>query len=277
MNDVVSTRTQAPAYVKNVKKIDALLWTLAGLTVALAIWPGAATGIRRMITVVTLVALIWIFLIMRWRITRLRSEKWVYRRLTPGDCLRLFVVLWLGYGNIASISPTSFILISIVVVPLFFVVIAIGLIAIFVEEEPSVLVVTSIAVSYLLFSWQKKAFVTHHGVPIIGHFLEKPNFDARYYVKVSAPDSMMEQTLLADIRVESYPETDDIGDQDRFGDGGFETYEVKKIWIKQLQFPNGSWVGIDPDSEPATLEGGGFVKDQHGRHWHVQITRQKAD
>ena len=33
-----------------------------------------------------------------------------------------------------------------------------------------------------LLSWVKGAYVIHYGVPIVGHFLEKPEYDAKYRV-----------------------------------------------------------------------------------------------
>lgn len=266
-----------PKHVELENKLNCLLWALFGLTLASGFLSKWIPWIGYVGIAVAAVSLIWVLAIFWWRLTHLTDEKRVYRRPTDGDYWRLFVVLWLGYGKIATLSPSAFLFMSLLATPLLFLLATIGVTDWILEKSISTRAIGCFAFTYFLFVWQKNALVEHYGVPIIGHFLEKPNFEAQYYVEVEGEGSGPEYTLLADIRVESYSETEDAGYEDRFGQSVTHTFKVKDIWIKRLRFPNGGWVDIDYQDEPVTMNDGGYVTDVRGRGWYVRMTDRKTN
>lgn len=170
-----------PKHVEHEDKLNGLLWALFGLTLASEFLSKWFPWIGHVGIALAAVSLVWVLAIFWWRLTHLTDEKRVYRRPTDGDYWRLFVVLWLGYGKVATISPGVFLLMSLLAVPLLFLLVTIGVTDWVLEKSMSTRAIGCFAFAYFLFVWQKNALVEHYGVPIIGHFLEKPNFEAQYY------------------------------------------------------------------------------------------------
>lgn len=265
-----------PFFISHESKLNGLLWSLFGMSLVDSFLSKWVPWLNFVVVAVAVVSLGWVLLIFWWRLTHLTDEARVYKRPTDGDYWRLFVVLWLGYGKIADLSPTAFFVMSLIAVPVLFVLVSIGLTDSVIEKSLTPRALGCFAFCYFLFGWQKSSLIEHYGVPIIGHILEKPNFDAQYYVEVRSEDSNNEYTLLADIRVESYSETEDAGYEDRFGQSVSHTFQVKDIWIKRLRFPNGGWVDIQQD-EPITMDDGGYVTDSEGRNWRVKMTTRQTN
>jgi len=113
----------------------------------------------------------------------------------------------------------------------------------------------------------------HYGVPIIGHFFEKPEYNAKYRVEIEPENSNMKYKAIADIRVEGRTETDEYG-EDWLGNAISHTYTYRDVWVKRLYFPNGGSVEIQDQSEPLHLGESVFVEDSHGRSWYVKLLRE---
>lgn len=127
---------------------------------------------------------------------------------------------------------------------------------------------------YINVSRQEKRFLQHYGVPIIGHFLEKSNYNTQHQVKAKLGDNSDSLTLLADINVIFETKTFDAG-VDRYGQEKTKSFKYRNIWVKRLQLPNGSWIEVASQDNPLSLKKGAYVYDNRGRIWYIQMTNLK--
>jgi hypothetical protein len=58
------------------------------------------------------------------------------------------------------------------------------------HKKLTLLAVGCIFFTYCLLAWERGVFVYHYGVPIIGHFFEKPEYQAKYYVELEPKKSL---------------------------------------------------------------------------------------
>lgn len=131
-----------------------------------------------------------------------------------------------------------------------------------------------LAFGYFLLSWEKDAYVEHYGVPIVGHFFEKPEYHAKYLVEIEPENATRKFQAIADIHVEGRTETDDYGEENWFGQPIIHTYTYRDVWVKKLYLPNGGTLIIEEQAEPLHLGESVFVRDSHGRSWHVRLLNE---
>jgi len=265
-----------PLHIKHEDKLNMLLWGLFGLKLLSGYALKWVPWVAQAVIAIAAISIGWTLAIFCWRLTHLDHEPRVYRRPTDGDYWRLFVCLWLGYGPLASQSESLFLLMSLIAVPTLFLLVTIGIADAVIEKKLTPLVIGCFAFVYFLFGWQKVALIEHYGVPIIGHFLEKPNFKARYYVEVEPESSDKKYKVLADIRVQSRSESEETG-EDRFGMTTYSTFTYREIWIERFQFPNGGWIEVENQDEPLSIDDPGFVTDKAGRSWYVRMTGERTN
>ena len=127
-----------------------------------------------------------------------------------------------------------------------------------------------LAFGYFLLSWEKDTYVIHYGVPIIGHFFEKPEYDAKYRVEIEIENSNRQLEAIADIHVENRTETDWYD----YSEGNTYTYTERYISFRKLYLPNGGTAVIDyqdlllAGSSPLS---GRYVLYAHGQSWYVRL------
>jgi hypothetical protein len=128
---------------------------------------------------------------------------------------------------------------------------------------------------YSFLSSLKMGYCHHYGVPIIGHFFERPEYSARYMVTASRATedfgrSGPEMRIVADIRVEGRTETDYAG-EDRYGQTTTETSNYRDVSLKRLHLSPSHVVTIDEQDEPLSLGKSVFVTDSRGGKWYVNL------
>jgi hypothetical protein len=198
-----------------------------------------------------------------------------HQQLQPGDFFRVFFVLWAGHNALAAKHVLGFYVFSAIAALLLFFLITVVGIELFQRRRINGWVIGCGLFVYCLLSWEHHMFVRHYGVPIIGHFFERPEYDARYYVQAERESSNQKYRLLADIHVEGRSETDDAG-EDRFGQTIFETTTYRDVWVRRLHFPNGGSVAIDDQMEPLHLGDSVFVTDTRGDKWYLKLLNEYA-
>ena len=117
-------------------------------------------------------------------------------------------------------------------------------------------------------------YVIHFGVPIVGHFFEKPEYDAKYQVEIEPENSDIKTVAVADIHVEGRTETDDYGEEDWLGQPITHTYTYRDVWVKKLYLPNGETIVVQEQYDPLHLDEPAFVKDSQGREWYVRLLNE---
>ena len=259
-----------PLHVEHEEKLNVALLVLVGVSLISGFVTKWLPWLPTVILWSAVMCLLWILAICYWRLTNKRDEPRIYQRLTDADYWRIFGFFWVGYSRIAHSSESAFFLISLVAVPVFFLLVTIGIVDSALNKTLTPRAIGCAIFVWLLYGWQKSAFVEHHGVPIIGHFLEKPKFNAQYYVRVSNVNGGKEFTALADLRVENYTESEDYDDRTY-------TYDVRDIWVERLRFTNGAWMDVEDQFESLRMDEGTIVTDERGREWFVDMTKEKIN
>ncbi len=238
-------------------------------------WRGAVP----LFAVMPLVLGIWAFIVARHHfIQGGDSEAVPYRRLTSGDYYRWFFIVWAGWTPLATSYEAGFLLsaaVAIISVLLAIVIIGVDL---YRTRELSPLVFGMGLLVYSFLSSLRMGYCHHYGVPIIGHFFERPEYSARYMVTASRATedfdrSGPEMRIVADIRVEGRTETDDVG-EDRYGQTITETYHYRDVWLKRLHLSPSHVVTIDEQDEPLSLGESVFVTDNRGGRWYVSLRNE---
>ena len=196
-----------------------------------------------------------------------------HRRLEVGDYLRLFFTLWAGHWPLAATHLLGFWLFTCVVAILLCGLITVSCVDLFLKKQATPLVIGCGIFIYCLLSWEHHVFVQHYGVSIIGHFFERPEYDARYYVDAQPDGAGRKYRLVAEIHVEGRSEKEEDG-EDRFGMPIFRTYSYRDVWVRRLHFPNGDSVAIDDQIEALRLGESVFVTDTRGETWYVTLLNE---
>ncbi len=203
-----------------------------------------------------------------------KTEEPFYEHFDQGDYWRVFFILLFGARPLASHYLLGFYVFSAVVFFLVAVFIFISSVEYFRKKNLSPLIIGCLAFSYFLLSWERNMYVEHYGVPIIGHFLEKPEYHTKYRVEISPDNSTRKFQAIADIHVEGRTETYDDGDEDRFGRSITQSYTYRDVWIKKLYLPNGGITIIEDQLEPLHLGESVYVTDTHGNSWRVRLLNE---
>ncbi len=133
---------------------------------------------------------------------------------------------------------------------------------------------------FFLLSWEKSVYVEHYGVPIVGHFFEKPECNAKYRVEIQPEkaiqlnDSSKKILAIADIHVEGRTETEDIGAEDNYGQSITQSFTYRDVWVKKLYLLNGRVLFIEEQDEPLHLDEPVFVRDSYGQSWYVKLLNE---
>jgi hypothetical protein len=224
--------------------------------------------------VASFVLLAWTLLIAIRRFsTSESSTTFPHEHLAPGDFFRLFFALRVGHAALATRHVFGFYLFTLVAALLFLFLITVVGIELFQRRSINPWVLGCGFFAYCLLSWERNIFVQHYGVPIIGHFFERPEYDARYYVEAGRSGSDHEYRLLADIHVEGRSESDEVG-EDRYGQAIFETTTYRDVWVRRLHFPNGGSVTIDSQDKALHLGDSTLVTDTRGESWHIRLLNE---
>jgi hypothetical protein len=124
--------------------------------------------------------------------------------------------------------------------------------------------------AFCILTWERNTLVRHYGVPVIGHFFERPQYDARYYVEARRAETVRKLRLKADIHVALRSEVTEEA-EDRFGQVFFSFNTERDVWVRRLHFPNGGSVAIEDQFEPLQLDGSTMVTDTRGEKWHLKL------
>ena len=198
-----------------------------------------------------------------------------YERFDAGDWSRIFVILWIGHRPLATDYLWGFFLFSGIVAVLLCILAFTASVEFFRKKTPKTLVIGCLAFVYFLLAWEKNTYVVHYGVPIVGHFFEKPEYHAKYRVELEPKNSNRKFQAIADIYVEGRTETDDYGEEDWLGQPITHTYTYRDVWVKKLYLPNGGTLIIEEQHEPLHLgESSVFLLDSHGRSWYVRLLNE---
>jgi len=189
------------------------------------------------------------------------------------DYFRVFFVLWAGHWPLSATHLLGFWLFTASAALLLCGLITVSCVDLFQRRQFTPLAIGCAVFAYFLLSWERHLYVQHYGVPIIGHFVERPEYDAHYYVEVERDGSDRKYRVLADIHVEGRSETEEVG-EDNFGRGIYATTAYRDVWLRCLHFPNGESVAIHDQMEPLHLGDSVFATDARGRTWYVKLLNE---
>lgn len=204
--------------MKNSFKI--LNWVIGGY-IAIGFFYSAivyTTPSLRIIFIVTpITLLLWQALIVRARLQEHSEEpaSIPYELLEDGDGWRVFGILLIGHIPIASHYIWGFWLFSGIVVILLIILTSTASVEFYRRRSATLLVIGCIAFACTLLIWERNMYVVHYGVPIIGHFFEKPEYDAKYQVDIQSENSNVKHKAIADIHVGGRTETEEAGEEVR--------------------------------------------------------------
>jgi hypothetical protein len=202
------------------------------------------------------------------------SEQPFYERFESGDWLRMFWILCFGHRPMATDYQLGFIVFSGIVTALLCILAFTVSVEWFRKKRTTTLVIGCLAFIYFLLAWEKNCFVVHYGVPIVGHFFEKPEYDTKYRVELEPENSNSKLQAIADIHVEGRYETEDYGEENQFGQSITHSYSYRDVWVKKLYLPNGGTLIVRDQQEPLHLGESAFVKDLRGRSWCVRLLNE---
>jgi len=197
-----------------------------------------------------------------------------YERFDSGDWWRIFGILWIGHRPLATDYLLGFFVFSGIVAVLLCILAFTASVEFFRKKTATPLVIGCLAFVYFLLAWEKNSYVVHYGVPIVGHFFEKPEYHAKYRVEVEPENSSRKFQAIADIHVEGRSETDDYGEENWLGQPITHTYTYRDVWVKTLYIPNGGGLIIEEQDEPLHLGESVFLRDSHGRSWYVRLLNE---
>jgi hypothetical protein len=263
-----------PSYVENEQKLNWFLGSFFAASI-LSVFIGNPSWISLTVTGIGFIALLWQLMIIAWRLKSKKNKEILYRRLNDGDYWRLFFSLYLSYYSIASISKGIFLLSLIFTVPFLFILVCISIVDTTIQKAITIRAIGCVAFAYFLFCWQKNALIEHYGVPIIGHFLEKRNYKAKYYVEARLENTSNKYEVLADLSIKSASETFDTG-ENRFGIPTSERITFKEIWIDRINLPDKGWSKVKQD-ETLSIEEETMIRDLLGRIWYIKITKNRIN
>jgi hypothetical protein len=198
-----------------------------------------------------------------------------HRLLQSGDYFRLFFTLWAGHRALGD-SVLGFWVFTACVVFLVCALITIACVEAFLEKKLTILTIGCGFFVYCLLTWERSVFVQHYGVPIIGHFFEKPEYDAQYYLELQPENSNRKVRVVADIRVEGRSEFYESG-EDRYGLPIYETDHYRDVWVRRLHFHNGGSVAVKDQSEPMSLYDSALITDAQGRSWYARLINESVN
>jgi hypothetical protein len=238
-----------------IKVLPQAHWFFVGAPVVLWLWVGWLTSYH-------------------WRHT-LRQEflfpqdkPYIYENIKSSDFWRAFFVLLIGYSPLGTDYFSGFWLVSAVVLPLIGFLITTVIIELYRKKELTPFVVGLAVFAYFAALWEKDCFVHHYGVPIIGHFFEKPIYDTQYYLEVRRRITSEKEKVIADIHVQGRTETEQEGEDE------FRTYTYRDVFVKRFQLRNGEWRIVVEQFEFLHLNNPTFVTDQYGEEWYVRLLNE---
>ena len=195
----------------------------------------------------------------------------IYDKVQPGDWWRLFGILWIGHKPLATEYLLGFYLFAGIVVTL------VGILAFTAamewlrKREFTPMFIGSLVFIYFLLVWGKNAYVNHYGIPVIGHFFERPQYDTQYGVEVESEHSMGSIRGTADIHVEGRTETEDYGEEGGFSPSTARSYMHRDVWVRKIHLPNGQLVMVAAQDEPLHLGESVILWDSQGESWRVRL------
>jgi len=193
-----------------------------------------------------------------------------YHRLQMEDYFRWFFILWAGHTPLATDHLVGFYIFTALAVGTVVLLLAAAGLELCRKRELTPLVLGCAVFLYLLFVWEKKSYVEHYGVHIIGHYLEKTSYKTRYYVQIERDGSDCEMKAIAHISVGGT--SDEYYDgEDYYGNDVWRSYERREVWISRIQLPDGRSISVAEQSEPLEVRGTTFVTDDRGNEWHVEL------
>lgn len=129
---------------------------------------------------------------------------------------------------------------------------------------------------YFLFAWGKNTYVQHYGNEIIGSYWAKPNFSAKYYVKISENmRSGSKYSFPALLNVSSETVESDFAQENEWGQEFYEIYDEEYIMLKKVYLKNGGHLVFeDCDLEMETPI---YCTDQNNKGWYITLTDKKIN
>lgn len=237
----------------------------------------AAPSLRILFVLIPFALLAWEIILITPQITQRdedETELPFYERIESGDWWRLFGITWIGYTPIATDYIFGFFLFSAFVFVLFGLLVFTVSVEFFRKKSLTPLAIGCLIFGYLLLTWEKNVYVEHYGVPIVGHFFEKPEYNTKYRVEVEPEGSNTKIKAIADIHVEGRTETEDTGAENWYGQPITQTSTYRDVWVKKIYLPNGKALNIDIQDEPLTLNESVFVEDSNGRSWYIRLLNE---
>lgn len=126
---------------------------------------------------------------------------------------------------------------------------------------------------FIYFS-AEDSYIEHFGNEVIGSYWSKPDFRAKYIVKVSEPENLQEiQTLQAIVHVFSI--SYERESQNVRGEEYYQTYDDDLIILDTIVLYNGEYLTFD-DCE-LEINKTESCLDQNMKLWHIKMTDEKVD
>lgn len=196
-----------------------------------------------------------------------------YEYLEAGDWWRFFWLL-LMIWPIASQYLWGFYFFSFLAFIIFLVLSITISIEIYKKRKITTFLIGFIVFAGFLLYMEKDVFVIHYGVPIIGHFFEKPEYNAKYRINVQSENSNTKFKAIADIYVKERTERDDEAGYDYFDNPRSRYHTVREIWIKNIYLHNNVVIKIKEQDEPLSMGDSVFVQDTNGKSWYVEVLQE---
>ena len=164
-----------------------------------------------------------------------RQVRLPQRRPTVGDYWRLFLVVWLGYGIIISTGAASFVLMTLICVPLAVVLIVAALADSIGTKSLSNHCIGLSVFAVVLIGWQFDGFLKYYGVKLPGHPLEMPSYHTVCVAEFRSSLSSSVSLGLAEIEVSSHLESEDGTVMSRFDLPYSRTFGVRTIRVRRVK------------------------------------------
>jgi hypothetical protein len=121
---------------------------------------------------------------------------------------------------------------------------------------------------YCMYTWSKGTYTRKYGKEIIGNFFEKPEYKAKYLVKLYREGQDQVYTLPALLHIFSESFEDDYGD-------GYQSWTERYIMVEKVYFRNGGYLNFnDCDLNEGKRV---YCLDQDDNGWYIELTKERIE
>lgn len=176
-----------------------------------------------------------------------------------GNYIKLFLLLFVI--DLSPLSPFgTFLYLSISLSMLLFCIIIV--IREMITSRLLAVICVHVFFAYFLMVWSIQSYVKTHGDEVIGSFWEKPNYRAKYMVRLHNEVDGKSYMLIAQINVM----TEYYGDE-----GGYGSYRC--VFLEKIFWGGGRIL----EFQDCILNESNYCTDEDGNSWRIELTQQKIN